>query len=144
MILPQALFDSLRGIAGYNEEKFVAVHESDEQITSVRFNPAKMSEIDDEWPVIEGSPPSIEPIKLIKNSIPWASNGYYLSARPSFTFDPLFHAGTYYVQEASGMFLEQALQQTLDLTSHLKVLDLCAAPGGKSTHIQSLISQQVY
>ncbi|MGK2864015.1 MAG: methyltransferase RsmF C-terminal domain-like protein, partial [Chitinophagaceae bacterium] len=61
--------------------------------------------------------------------------------RPSFTFDPLFHAGCYYVQEASSMFLEQALSQTMDLTKPVKVLDLAAAPGGKSTHIQSLISK---
>ena len=63
------------------------------------------------------------------------------SQRPSFTFDPLFHAGCYYVQEASSMFLEQALKQTVDLTRSLKILDLAAAPGGKSTHIQSLISK---
>ncbi|MCR6722026.1 MAG: RsmB/NOP family class I SAM-dependent RNA methyltransferase [Chitinophagaceae bacterium] len=63
-----------------------------------------------------------------------------MSSRPSFTFDPLFHAGTYYVQEASSMLLEQALKQHLDLNADLRVLDLCAAPGGKSTHIQSIIS----
>ena len=44
-------------------------------------------------------------------SVPWCREGYYLSGRPSFTFDPLFHAGCYYVQEASSMFLEQALRQ---------------------------------
>lgn len=72
--------------------------------------------------------------------IPWTSWGYYLDERPSFTFDPLFHGGSYYVQEASSMFLEQALRQTVDLSQPLKVLDLCAAPGGKSTHLLSLIS----
>lgn len=71
----------------------------------------------------------------------WSEYGYYLASRPSFTFDPLFHAGCYYVQEASSMFLEQAVKQTVDLSKPLKVLDLCAAPGGKSTHIQSLISK---
>ena len=74
--------------------------------------------------------------------VPWSSFGYYLEERPSFTFDPLFHAGLYYVQEASSMFLEQALRQTTDLSRPLKVLDLCAAPGGKSTLIQSLISAE--
>jgi len=73
--------------------------------------------------------------------VPWTNNGFYLSSRPSFTFDPLFHAGCYYVQEASSMFLEQALKQTVDLSKPLRVLDLCAAPGGKSTHLQSLISK---
>jgi len=74
--------------------------------------------------------------------VPWSHYGYYLNKRPSFTFDPLFHAGCYYVQEASSMFLEQALRQTTELTGPLKVLDLCAAPGGKTTHIQSLISKE--
>jgi NOL1/NOP2/fmu family ribosome biogenesis protein len=73
--------------------------------------------------------------------IPWTKYGYYLYERPSFTFDPLFHAGCYYVQEASSMFLEVALKQSLDLEQSLRVLDLCAAPGGKSTHIQSLLSK---
>src|SRR5213079_2105847 len=66
--------------------------------------------------------------------------GYYLPERPSFTFDPAFHAGVYYVQEASSMFVEQALKQTTGLSQPLRVLDLCAAPGGKSTLLQSLIS----
>src|SRR5689334_5045462 len=78
----------------------------------------------------------------IDDPVPWSQYGYYLSSRPSFTFDPLFHAGCYYVQEASSMFLEQALKQLADLSRPLKVLDLCAAPGGKSTHIQSLLSDE--
>jgi 16S rRNA C967 or C1407 C5-methylase (RsmB/RsmF family) len=77
-------------------------------------------------------------------NVPWSSFGFYLSERPSFTFDPMFHAGAYYVQEASGMFLEQAIRQHVDLSSKIKVLDLCAAPGGKSTLIQSLFLQIVY
>jgi len=87
---------------------------------------------------------SAKPGNLIPNSksqIPWCSTGFYLNERPSFTFDPSFHAGCYYVQEASSMFLEQVLKQTVDLTKPLKILDLCAAPGGKSTHIHSLISR---
>ncbi len=53
---------------------------------------------------------------------------------------PSLHAGVYYVQEASSMFLEEALRQTADLGRPLRVLDLCAAPGGKSTLLQSLLS----
>ena len=56
-------------------------------------------------------------------------------------FRSAFSCRCYYVQEASSMFFEQALKQTVDLSQPLKVLDLCAAPGGKSTHIQSLISE---
>src|SRR5690606_39678493 len=73
--------------------------------------------------------------------VPWSDYGYYLPSRPSYTLDPRFHAGGYYVQEASGMFLEQAMKQTLNLAEELICLDLCGAPGGKSTHIQSLISE---
>ncbi len=74
--------------------------------------------------------------------IPWAKNGRYLKERPIFTLDPLLHAGAYYVQEASSMFLEQAFTQAVDQTSSINVLDLCAAPGGKSTHILSLMNQK--
>src|SRR4030095_5372686 len=68
--------------------------------------------------------------------------GYYLPERPVFTLDPLFHAGVYYVQEASSMFLEQALKQSVDLSQPIKILDLCAAPGGKSTLIESLLNEE--
>lgn len=124
MKLPQLLLDYLITVRGFDKEAFEKVHTSGEQITSVRMNLAKPSEITNH-----------------KSQIPWADTGYYLDSRPSFTFDPLFHAGCYYVQEASSMFLEQALKQTVNLSKPLKVLDLCAAPGGKSTHIQSLISK---
>lgn len=74
--------------------------------------------------------------------VPWASNAYYLPERPIFTNDPLFHAGCYYVQEASSMFVEQALTQTTNLTKPLMVLDACAAPGGKSTLLASLLNEE--
>lgn len=75
-----------------------------------------------------------------EEKIPWAQNAYFLSQRPSFVCDPLFHAGHYYVQEASSMFLEQAiLQLELDKKA-ITALDLCAAPGGKSTHLIQLIN----
>lgn len=69
--------------------------------------------------------------------VPWHVDGYYLTERPQFTLDPLFHAGCYYVQEAGSMFVQQALDQYVSPDSI--VLDLCAAPGGKST----LISQHL-
>ena len=69
--------------------------------------------------------------------VPWATDGYYLAERPAFTFDPMFHAGGYYVQEASSMFVEQAIRQHLGQVR--VVLDLCAAPGGKSTLLRSLL-----
>lgn len=71
--------------------------------------------------------------------VPWCTEGYYLPERPSFTLDPLFQAGAYYVQEASSMLLNEALKQTADLSRPLRVLDLCAAPGGKSTLLASAL-----
>jgi 16S rRNA C967 or C1407 C5-methylase (RsmB/RsmF family)/NOL1/NOP2/fmu family ribosome biogenesis protein len=142
--IPQNLLNSLEEIPGFDREAFEVVHQSGEQITSIRLNPAKQLAIGNKkWAIGKGQGPVEERENegwVIAAQVPWSTTGYYLSKRPSFTFDPLFHAGCYYVQEASSMFLEQALRQTIDLSQPLKVLDLCAAPGGKSTHIQSLIS----
>ncbi len=77
---------------------------------------------------------------VIGKQVPWCNNGLYLEQRPSFTLDPHFHGGAYYVQEPSSMFVEQALRQSIDLKQPLRVLDLCAAPGGKSTHLVSLLA----
>ena len=74
-----------------------------------------------------------------KWQIPWCKTGYYLPERLTYTFDPLFHAGGYYVQEASSMFLEQVIEQYV--TTPVRCLDLCAAPGGKSTHLLSLLPE---
>lgn len=74
------------------------------------------------------------------DEVPWHEDGYYLSERPAFTLDPLFHAGCYYVQEASSMFIEHVLQQFVARDS--VVLDLCAAPGGKSTLISHYLGNE--
>lgn len=72
--------------------------------------------------------------------MPWCAEGFYLNERPSFTFDPLFHAGVYYVQEASSMFISHILYSIRNSdTDPLRVLDLCAAPGGKSTLLNSAL-----
>lgn len=63
--------------------------------------------------------------------VPWCRNAWWLQSRPRFTSDPLFHAGAYYVQEAGSMFLDTVLKTYI--TSPVLMLDLCAAPGGKST-----------
>ena len=105
--------------------------------------------IGDEWAAFaqalqEESPVSIRmnPRKTacsfaFEQPVSWASNAYYLASRPVFTLDPLFHAGCYYVQEASSMFLEQIVKR--HVTQPVKVLDLCAAPGGKSTQLAAVL-----
>lgn len=103
------------------------------------MNPAKQASLNDHlFPDDTGkwiSPPvDVQPV-------PWTAQGYYLSQRPFFTFDPFIHAGAYYVQEASSMLLEQAFLQATAGTTGLRVLDLCAAPGGKSTHLESLLPE---
>lgn len=135
-VVPLALLNALQDVPHFNEAAFVAVHEAAEKITSIRVNPAKFAGNDLE------SMGGANAKHQIQRPVPWSRYGFYLDQRPSFTFDPHFHAGCYYVQEASSMFLEQALIQNLDLAQNLKVLDLCAAPGGKSTHLQSIISPE--
>ena len=71
--------------------------------------------------------------------VAWNDEGCYLSARPNFTFDPLFHAGAYYVQEASSMFVSWIVRQMVH--SPITMLDLCAAPGGKSTALRAALPQ---
>ena len=71
--------------------------------------------------------------------IAWSDGGYYLDERPSFTTDPAFHAGAYYVQEPSSQFVGYLLRPIIERTPQLRLLDLCAAPGGKSTLYSSLV-----
>lgn len=73
-------------------------------------------------------------------AVTWCRNAYYLAERPNFTLDPLLHAGAYYVQEASSMFLDTVMQQFLPDTP-ITMLDLCAAPGGKSTLLRSALPE---
>lgn len=78
------------------------------------------------------APPQAHPV-------PWTDNGFYLNRRPAFTFDPLFHAGFYYVQEAASMFIAQAVRRYVNRP--VVMLDLCAAPGGKSTLVRNCLPQ---
>ena len=76
--------------------------------------------------------------------VPWCADGYYLSERPQFTLDPLLHAGCYYVQEAASMAVALTAQAVCSAGGEepLRVLDLCAAPGGKSTLWASLLAER--
>ena len=118
MRLPQAFIDRTLPLLGNSFPSFVEALEKDSP-TCIRLNPFK------------------NPQDVAYEKVPWCANGYYLPSRPLFTLDPLFHAGAYYVQEASSMFLEQVVKQ--HITGSITMLDLCAAPGGKSTHLVSLL-----
>ena len=122
--LPKQLLNSLAQLSNFDEQAFVEAHSEENKITSIRLNPFK--EVALEFDLVR--------------VVPWNQNAFYLAQRPSFTLDPLFQAGCYYVQEAGSTFIEFALKQTLDFSLPVKVLDLCAAPGGKSTLINSLLN----
>jgi len=97
--------------------------------------------LEDEFQAFDNSLAEIPPTSIRLNNkldyqpsndrVAWCDNGFYLKERPLFTADPHLHAGVYYVQEASSMFLYQAVKQ--HFPEARTVLDLCAAPGGKST-----------
>ena len=121
MNLPQAFIERTRQLLG--EDIYPQFEEALATDTPVSIRPNRTK---CQLPV-EGEP------------IPWATSGIYLKNRPTFTFDPLFHAGCYYVQEASSMFVERALQEYVK--EPVVMLDLCAAPGGKSTLCRSVLPE---
>lgn len=119
MELPKDFIERTKPLLGAEWDNFLLALK-DTPPTSIRINKNKTTKA-----------PDLETVN-------WCETGYYLKDRPQFTFDPLLHAGAYYVQEASSMFLEQAAKQLIK--GDVRFLDLCAAPGGKSTLISSLIS----
>jgi len=126
-IFPPGFIESISSAGGFEKDDFIIAHEKMQAPVSIRLNPFKQT---------DSSDLSFD----LRSKVPWSEHGYYLNSRPSFTLDPLFHGGAYYVQEASSMFLEYAIRQTVDLRYPVIVLDCCAAPGGKSTLIQSVLS----
>ncbi|MBR1449320.1 MAG: hypothetical protein IJ588_11330 [Prevotella sp.] len=126
MQLPDEFIRRTRALMG--DERFEQYLRSfdEEPPVSIRLNPLKTQG----WQPAGSSEP-----------VPWCTGGYYLSSRPQFTFDPLFHAGCYYVQEAASMFLDEVLRQTLSIVNCQLSIDMCAAPGGKSTLLRSALPQ---
>ncbi|MBE6306892.1 MAG: rRNA cytosine-C5-methyltransferase [Bacteroidales bacterium] len=123
MKLPPLFTERMQQLLGNDYEAFAHALTEAEQPTSIRINIHKGAQ----------APAEATPV-------PWSGgSGYYLPSRPTFTFDPLFHAGAYYVQEASSMFLGTVIQQYID--QPVRYLDLCAAPGGKSTLALSLLPE---
>ena len=96
MKLPISFIESTRALMGDEEYQELSVALEQEPPASVRLN-SKF--------------PGLAACSSISGRIPWAAEGYYLNQRLTFTFDPLFHAGCYYVQEASSMFVEQVLRR---------------------------------
>lgn len=121
--IPESLINDLKSVKGFDEDAFLEAHQK-APVTSVRLNPEKRV-----------------PVFKEAMRIPWYSDGLYLKERPVFTLDPLFHAGAYYVQEASSMFLDYLVRSILPERNNLRVLDLCAAPGGKSTLLASVLDK---
>ncbi len=121
--LPEELLAELQQINGFDKSAFIEAHQH-VAATSIRLNPLKKSGLLEEH-----------------KKVPWCNDGRYLTERPVFTLDPTYHSGVYYVQEASSMFTGYLLQQIIKDKKGIRVLDLCAAPGGKSTHIASLLDR---
>ncbi len=123
MILPEAFLDQMRARLGDELDEFQDSLDR-APVTSIRLNPGKTVEL-----------------PFAKRPVPWHPEGYYLEERPSFVADPAFHAGAYYVQEASSMILHQALRQWLDPDTPVRALDLTAAPGGKTTLLEAALPE---
>ncbi|MCY4780945.1 RNA methyltransferase [Sphingobacterium sp. UT-1RO-CII-1] len=123
--LPNELIRRLNEQYNFDTESFLDSHNDATRITSVRLNPDKPFRGFD----------SME-------RVPWSDSGRYLDGRPVFTLDPLFHAGCYYVQEASSMFLEHVIEKIGFKDSSAVALDLCGAPGGKSTLLNSSLGKR--
>ena len=125
ILLPDDFCNQMR--SQFSEAEYTEIMNSMNEAcpVSIRLNPLKQEQTDCK---IQGEP------------IPWCKDGIYLSERPSFTMDPLFHAGAYYVQEASSMFISYLcnwIKQQGEWDMPINALDLCAAPGGKSTLLYS-------
>lgn len=121
--LPDEFLQSVKNVPGMQLSAFIEAHQQPDKLTSIRRNPFKPVELD----------------FLTTTAVPWLTEGSYLAERPQFTLDPLFHAGCYYVQEAGSMFLGFAINHVKKNNNLNNVLDVCAAPGGKSTLALSLL-----
>jgi len=127
MQLPEPFIMRIKDLLGDDRAAFERALNEESPI-SIRLNPRKITR------------ERLSFALPVSDPVPWAVDGYYLDSRPSFTSDPLFHAGCYYVQEASSMMLEHFVQTYFPRPA--KVLDLCAAPGGKSTHLSALLPDE--
>ncbi len=125
MNLPESFIEQLRGLLPDEWEALAGAITSTEPSVAVRVNSARGAAVP------EGC-----------RRVPWCSEGFYTDGRPAFTFDPDWHAGRYYVQDASSMFIAHVIRYLVH--EPVRYLDLCAAPGGKTTAaIQALPSRSL-
>ena len=127
--LPIAFEASIKKLFGEDESEQLINALDDEALTSIRISQAKSEHFN-----------LLKKGDLSSSFVPWCPWGYYLDKRPTFTGDALFHAGTYYVQEASSMLIYQVKQLLGE--DPIVALDLCAAPGGKSTLLLDMLPEQ--
>ena len=123
--LPTEFINSISCCKGFDEQAFIDAHQTT-STTSIRINPFKKTTLNFN----------------LDNPVLWNNKGFYLNERPNFTYDVLFQAGCYYVQEAGSMFIEHALTSCVDFNETLLAFDVCASPGGKSTLLNSLLNNQ--
>lgn len=126
MIFPEELSAMLRDTMGTELYSTLEAGMMQPPSVSIRLNMAKRAESD----VVRN---------LIDGRVAWCEEGYYLRERPNFTMDPLLHAGAYYVQESSSMFVCYLLRQLIK--EPVLMLDLCAAPGGKTTAARAVLPE---
>lgn len=127
--LPQAFVESTRAALGDKADAVVEAIRAGESVTAVRANPFKISADD-----------LRRRFAAAGEYVPWCADAFYLNERPVFSLDPLIHAGAYYVQDPSAMFVGSLAEELIRQSeASLKVLDLCAAPGGKSTAVASAL-----
>lgn len=119
--LPNSLVKKLGVNPSFDTDAFINIHEEGIRATAIRLNPNKLKEC---------------PFPST-GTVPWCSQAFYLKERPVFTLDPLFHAGAYYPQDASSMFIDHVISSLQINQEPIRALDLCAAPGGKSTLLNS-------
>jgi 16S rRNA C967 or C1407 C5-methylase (RsmB/RsmF family)/NOL1/NOP2/fmu family ribosome biogenesis protein len=138
MIPSKVFLSSLNNCEGFSKDDFVEAHQQS-AVVSVRANGVKLRYASTSpEAVLLSSETGIFSNQNLFGKIPWCNDAYYLKERPLFTLDPHIHAGAYYVQEASSMFIHHALNQVFQDQCGLKALDLCASPGGKTTLLASL------
>ena len=123
MILSQEFIGQLQGLLPDEWEALVEAITAGEPSVAVRVNEARGAKV-----------------PAGARRVPWCAEGFYLADRPAFTFDTDWHAGHYYVQDASSMFIAHVIKHFVH--EPVRYLDLCAAPGGKTTAAMQALPQR--